>query len=303
MVAALNQTDPMMLTFAVQFAGIAQLIFWITVVLVKISITLFNRRLTGLTSKRWMIAHNVFLGILVCYLITAVFVDVFQCIHPVGVQFDLHDFGSLKTKPQCINPNAAGIALSVIHIILDFALLCVPLIVLYKIQMSTAKKLRVGFLFSIGSISCIGSVMRQITQYHQPLDLTWTMGVINWTTIDIFFAITAASLPVLNALTPKRWRFSVRSFPLFASRSHSGRSGQNRASERLGSHDSVSNPVQLPHGAPEPKFHDESILDDGNGGNTWQEATTPDGTVLPVTRRAASLDQNGDIEKQTMGFR
>ncbi len=303
MVLVPKEADPIMLTLTVQFAGIAQFIFWITVVLVKISITLFNRRLTGLTSERWMVAHNIFLGLLVCYLLIAVFLDIFQCIHPVGVQFDLHNFGSLKTKPQCINPNATGIALSVIHVTLDFALLCVPLIVLYKIQMSTAKKLRVGFLFSIGSISCIGSVMRQVTQYHQPLDVTWSMGVINWTTIDIFFAITAASLPVLNALVPKRWRFSVRSFRPFSSRSHSGRSGQNRASVRLGSHESVSNPARLPHGAREPKFHDESILNVDNVGNTWQETTAPDGTVLPVLRGAARLDQEGDIEKDARGFR
>jgi len=169
--------------------------------------------------------------------------------------------------------------------------------------MSTGKKLRVGFLFSIGSISCIGSVMRQVTQYHQPLDVTWSMGVINWTTIDIFFAITAASLPVLNALVPKRWRFSVCSFRLFLPRSHSGRSGQNRASVRLGSHESVSNPARLPHGGREPKFHDESILNDNKGGSTWQETTAPDGTVLTGARRAASLNPDGDIEKDTMGFR
>ena len=71
-----------------------------------------------------------------------------------------------------MNGNSVGIALSVVHIALDFALLSVPLIVLWKIKMSTAKKLRIGFLFSVGAVSCIGSVMRQLTQYHRSADFT-----------------------------------------------------------------------------------------------------------------------------------
>lgn len=34
---------------------------------------------------------------------------------------------------------------------------------------------------------------------------------LNWTIVDIFFAITAASLPVLNATIPKHWRSSPTS--------------------------------------------------------------------------------------------
>ncbi len=59
-----------------------EILFLVSVGLVKVSITLFNRRLTGLTSKRWMIAHNVFLCLLVCYLLIVVFTNVFFCTQP-----------------------------------------------------------------------------------------------------------------------------------------------------------------------------------------------------------------------------
>lgn len=267
-----------------------------TVGLVKISITLFNRRLTGLTSSRWMIAHNIFLCLLVCYLIIAVCLDVFTCIHPVGIQFDLLHYGSLKTPPKCINPNGVGIALSVIHITFDFALLSVPLIILSKIKMSTAKKLRVGFLFSVGSISCVGSVMRQIRQYHQAVDISWSMDIINWTTIDIFFAIIAASLPVLNALIPQRWRLSVRSLSRWSNSKHSGKP---RAGVRLGSEEDLDKRTALPYGVPEAKFHDESILDNLAARDEHDEVTAPDGTILPEVQRGPSLEDDRDIEKYT----
>ena len=118
-----------------------------------------------------MIAHNVFLSLLVVYIFTALFLNIFTCL-PALSQFSLITYGSLPTAPKCMNKNAVGIALSIIHIAFDFALLSVPLIVLWKIKMSAMKKLRIGFLFSIGAISCVGSVMRQLTQYHTSADLT-----------------------------------------------------------------------------------------------------------------------------------
>ena len=277
-----------------RLAGVDQVIFYVAVSLIKISIALFNRRLTGLTSSRWMIAHNVFLCLFVIYLVLGILLNVLAC-SPAGVQYDAIRYGSLPEKPHCLNQNSMTISLSIVHIIFDFALLSVPLIVLSSIQMNMAKKLRIGFLFSVGSISCIGSVMRQILSYNSPLDMTWYTKIISWTTVDIFFAITAASLPVLNALVPKRWRFSHPSLPRFAYWSESRRSGQNRVSVRLGSEESIRRPPFRPYGGPEPRFHDESIL---NGPPNGDHATTaPDGTVLPEVQIVPSFEQAMDVEK------
>lgn len=277
-----------------RLAGIDQLIFYISVTLIKISIALFNRRLTGLTSSRWMIAHNIFLCLLVIYLVLGILLNVLVC-SPAGVQYDAIRYGSLPEKPRCLNQNSMTISLSIVHIIFDFALLSVPLIVLSQIQMNIAKKLRIGFLFSVGSISCIGSVMRQVLSYNSPVDMTWYTKIISWTTVDIFFAITAASLPVLNALVPKRWRFSTPSLPRFVYWSESRRSGQNRASVRLGSEESIRRPPFRPYGGPEPRFHDESILNDTP--NQSYTTTAPDGTVLLEVQRLSSFEQAMDVEK------
>lgn len=184
--------------------------------LIKISIVFFNRRLTGLTSYRWMIAHYVFLALIVAFMITALFSELFQCAGPVSLKFSLIALGRHPTGTKCINGNKLGYGLAIIHSTFDFALLTVPLIVLYQIRMSTGTKIRLGFLFSIGALSCIGSVMRQViqTRTYNNVDFPWTFQKeLTWIIVDIFFGIVAASLPVLNAALPKHWRSSRNHTP------------------------------------------------------------------------------------------
>lgn len=200
--------------------------------LIKVSIVFFNRRLTGLTSCKWMIAHYVFLALVVGFMITALFAELFQCTGPVNLKFSALARGRHPTATKCRNGNQLGYGLAIIHSTFDFALLTVPLILLYQMRMSTGKKIRLAFLFSIGSLSCIGSVMRQViqTRIYNDLDFTWTFRQeLTWIIVDIFFGIIAASLPVLNSILPKRWRSSTNHTPALNS-------------IRLGSNDTLQRP-------------------------------------------------------------
>ena len=208
--------------------------------LIKISIVFFNRRLTGLTSQRWMIAHYVFLALVVGFMITALFSELFQCTGPVALKFSALAKGRHATPSKCLNGNKLGYGLAIIHSTFDFALLTVPLIVLYRMQLSTGTKIRLAFLFSIGSVSCIGSVMRQVVQaeIYNDFDFTWAFQrEHSWIVVDIFFGIVAASLPVLNALLPTRWKLSSQPKPALT-RISTLKSNPNN-SIRLDSHDTL----------------------------------------------------------------
>lgn len=154
----------------------SEILFFVSVGLVKVSIVLFNRRLTGLTSRRWMFAHNVLLCLIVCYILVVIFTNFFFC-RPARVHFSMVAYGSNPTPPVCLNGKILPVFLSVMHILFDFALLSVPLVVLWKIQMDTSKKIKLCFLFSIGSVSCIGSVMRQVIQTHFRPDFTCELSL------------------------------------------------------------------------------------------------------------------------------
>ena len=211
--------------------------------LIKISIVFFNRRLTGLTSYRWMVAHYVFLALIVGFIITALFTEIFQCTGPVDLKFSLIALGRHPTGHKCLDGNELGYGLAIIHSTFDFALLTVPLIVLYQMRMSTGKKIRLGFLFSIGALSCIGSVMRQVVQTRtlNDLDFPWTFQEeLAWIIIDIFFGIVAASLPVLNAALPKSWRSSSNHTPQLSHLSIF--KGDARNSVKLESQDTLQRP-------------------------------------------------------------
>lgn len=139
----------------------------------KISITLANRRITGLTSKKWQYAHWTYLAILTCLMLICVFLNIFSC-SPVVVFFSLKYIGKMK-NPQtikCLNGNAISLFPRIAHIVTDWLLLPVPIIIIWRLQMPLARKLRLMFVFCIGLISSIASIMRNILSERVTTDLT-----------------------------------------------------------------------------------------------------------------------------------
>ena len=122
---------------------------------------MFNMRLTGLTSRNWMIAHWAFFALLVVYVVTAISMNVFQC-SPPSANFDHIAAGKLPTQAKCMSELNLTVPLNVVHAVTDFCLLAVPIIVLWNVRFPWSKKLRLYCVFSIGIMSCIGSVVRQI---------------------------------------------------------------------------------------------------------------------------------------------
>ena len=140
------------------------------------------------------------------------------------------------------------------------------------------KKIKLCFLFFIGAISCIGSAMRQVIQTNIKPDFTckphleyvsltqMSISLINavddsirsfqWITVAIFFAITAASLPILNATIPKSWRGeSNNGTPQLNYIANSFNKSHHEGPERTKSESSLKNAGQIG-----PVFHSEEIL-------------------------------------------
>ena len=108
---------------------------------------------------------------MITYTLSALFVNAFQC--KDGVQYDLIKYGKGGGgNGKCIGQNIVQDVFIVFHVVFDFCLLSVPLIILFKMKTNTSKKIRLAFLFSIGSISCIGSAMRLKTKVDANPDRT-----------------------------------------------------------------------------------------------------------------------------------
>lgn len=145
------------------FANLSKPVFFLAVGFIKVSICLFNSRLTSLTSRTWSIFNSVFLVLLFCYIMLSLFWTLFQC-DPPYAGWDPIRTGREGQSFHCISDNIVGSTLSVIHVVMDFGLLSVPLIVLWRVRMGWGTRFRLYFVFSIGAMSCIGSILRQIEQ-------------------------------------------------------------------------------------------------------------------------------------------
>lgn len=152
----------------------------------------------------------------------------FQCWPPLAA-FSVSYSGQLATPAKCSNFNTIVLVLSISHVAMDFLLLMVPIIVLWRVNLPWTTKCRLYLVFSTGAMSCIGSVLRQLEQESIDLDSTckyyflsktchvfcygvmfidFTVtgsytGILAWTVVDLGFGLLTASLPVIIGLLPQ----------------------------------------------------------------------------------------------------
>lgn len=187
--------------------SIAKLDFWVTVGVIKMSITAFNMRLTGLSSRRWRIAHWTFFGLLIAFTITAFFLNVFQTV-PASANFDYIAAGKLHKVPKYLSDFDLALSLGIVHAFMDFCLLAVPIIVVWKVQMTWLIKSRFLVVFAIGFITCISSILRTITTTNVKLTydpLQTLHSIFRWNLIELTLGVLVANLPTMGTLLPGSW--------------------------------------------------------------------------------------------------
>ncbi|KAK7512468.1 uncharacterized protein IWZ02DRAFT_87030 [Phyllosticta citriasiana] len=179
-------------------ALVAQIDFFVCIGVVKMSIVVFNMRLTSLVSRAWIIGNWSFFAIVSCYVVVAFFLNVFQCTPPAA-NFDYVVAGKMATAPKCLGVARMGTILRAINITLDYLLLAVPIIVLWKLKMSWGQKLQLGALFSVGAIACIGSAMTLVAKSRLKSDTLWNYtDLLAWSLVELVCSVLAASLPTLG---------------------------------------------------------------------------------------------------------
>ncbi|KAL9040874.1 MAG: hypothetical protein Q9180_001642 [Flavoplaca navasiana] len=150
---------------------IGGMVHYLTAGLTKFAVILFNVRLTGSTSKIWKMVHLSCFVVVLAWLLTALFATVMFC-KPYGTVMDFVAFGKAVPHVKCNSNNMRlGLALQILHALLDWIVLAIPIIILIRLQMAWPKKL----------------------QYYLATQLSWTI-------VDIVCAICVTSLPAINNL-------------------------------------------------------------------------------------------------------
>lgn len=157
----------------VQLATVAQIDFFVCVGLVKMSIVAFNMRLTSTWSRAYRIANISFMVICGLYTLAAFFVNIFKCL-PVGAGFDLLKVARSGSVPVCLEVAMMNTYLRVINIVTDYCLLAIPISVIWEVQLSQGKKLKLFVALGFGSLVCIGSIMTLVSKFRLKSDVLCT---------------------------------------------------------------------------------------------------------------------------------
>jgi hypothetical protein len=80
--------------------------------------------------------------------------------------------GKLAQPARCWSTLVVANTLSVIHVVMDFVLLLTPIIVLWNVRLNKKTKIRLFIVFSMGSLSCVASILRELAQKSISKDIT-----------------------------------------------------------------------------------------------------------------------------------
>ncbi|KAH8676145.1 hypothetical protein BX600DRAFT_546837 [Xylariales sp. PMI_506] len=190
------------------YGVIEETIYYVTVGFIKISLTLFIRRLADRVSKFWIWFCDIFLVTLVAYIILGIFWPLFAC-NPARSQWDKLYAGQLAAPPTCLDPYPQIEVLNITHIVQGAILLLSPIVILWTVSIGRAKKIRLFVTWACGLIAVLCGLMRQI-RADWTSDITWDYTeLLAFTSLDVSVGIITISLPVMDAWLAGAWRRAV----------------------------------------------------------------------------------------------
>ncbi|KAE9363383.1 hypothetical protein N431DRAFT_450160 [Stipitochalara longipes BDJ] len=173
----------------------AQAVLNLAIFTSKLSILLLYHRLFGSSSRKFTIALWASGGFVAAWTFAGAMVIIFQCT-PVKAAWDPF------IPHTCINFDIFLTIISLINVFSDVLILCLPLPLLWRLQTTPRRKWQLIGMFMMGSLVCIGSVVRTIYASEASLtDESWddTKPAL-WSMIETNLAIVSACLPTYRPL-------------------------------------------------------------------------------------------------------
>lgn len=138
------------------FAG--ELIFFTGLALIKWSVLAMYYRLFPTRFMKW--GYCILGAMNGAWWIAVAITTIFQCT-------PIHKYWDTTVSGTCINANVFYISTNgVPNIVLDAAILCLPIYEVYKLQISRKMKLAVAANFLVGSIVIVASIIKLTVMVH-----------------------------------------------------------------------------------------------------------------------------------------
>ncbi|MCJ1424948.1 hypothetical protein MMC29_002836 [Sticta canariensis] len=179
----------------------ADLLFWISQILYKSCVLTTKESILFLYLRLFTVGHPRFrravyiaISIVALYYTISIIITIFEC-RPVARSWDK------ATPGTCMNIGIFFYANASFNVASDLIVMGLPVPVIAKLQLAKKTRIGLGFLFFIGTIATVASVVRFFTlqQGGKIHDISWTTSKSTiWSCVEINLAILCACLPILR---------------------------------------------------------------------------------------------------------
>ncbi len=122
-----------------------EILYVLIVILVQSSILCLYLRIFGINKSFARVVH-AFLTLVLAWGIATLLTSIFQC-SPVSALWN-----SDTTDRHCIDPQKWLIGTNVPHIIIDFSILLLPMPLIWRLKLSTGRKISLSGVFLVGAL-------------------------------------------------------------------------------------------------------------------------------------------------------
>ncbi|KAF5706467.1 integral membrane protein [Fusarium globosum] len=182
------------------------LCFWISIVFytyalfaIKLTFLIHYYRIMSVSNVRWL------------YLGALGFIILWGAYQGIGVFFfciPIQSFWDSGVKGRCLLAQPTMWRISgIVHIVTDFAIIVMPLPIVWKLQLPRSQKIYLTGIFGLGTLTLAIAILR--VQWLDPVaDITWwNVTAALWSMAEIVSGITCACLPTFKPLLAgiKNW--------------------------------------------------------------------------------------------------
>lgn len=193
---------------------------------IKISFCLFYLKI--FPGRKFKILCLSLIGLLVAETTEETFVVIFQC-WPVQKAWDAAN----AVDGKCLSLLSFYYISFGIRLATDLALFTLPIPKLLKLKMTIGKRAGLIFMFSLGALVVVTSIIRATYLNNFSKDHTWTLvDPLNWSSVELGVALFIACFPSFKALVTFRFPALRRALGLSSNRSYGGQYEMYGASSR-----------------------------------------------------------------------
>ena len=171
--------------------------------LIKLSVLSFDQRLgVQNVTTRFIWAVRMAIALVVAYFIIWNILIFRQCAPFEAFWNQLVPAWTATHSYHCTDEGASALTNTIISTISDFIAFLLPMILLWKLQMSMKQKIALSAVFAVGVLVCIVGVIRiyyYSMLYFGSYDVTWqAYRVFGTTDTELLLATICASAPALK---------------------------------------------------------------------------------------------------------